>query len=227
MSKDTQENPWPGFVDVLSSTLLVFVFLVIVQLLVIAGVSMKVSQTAIEEIKQQLLNKTQTDAEASPQINAEVSPQTNAEANPQTNAETSPQTLVEKDVKSARKTKIEQAVAYDTENPVSLNSAKETLSIDYKGLGTLLEDEDSKQIDQWINDRIKILKNSRIQLNAYLGSPGVPTSTSYYVSYNRMMDLRKRMVALGIPGKNITVRIHNSSEEKHNKVELWILDSTP
>ena len=64
-------------------------------------------------------------------------------------------------------------------------------------------------------------------MNAYLGSPTLSTSTSYYVSYNRMMDIRKRMVVQGVPGDNIKVRIHESDQENHNKVELWVLESSP
>ena len=200
MSNDSQENPWPGFVDVLSSTLLVFVFLVIIQLLVIAGVSMKVSQTVTAEMKQQLMAEAQAKVEASLQVLSD---------------------------KGEGSSLIEQVVHYSNENPVSTSDAKESLAIVYSGLGTLLEDEDTTQVDQWIREKMNLLINSRVQLNAYLGSEELSTSTSYYVSYSRMMDLRKRLVDLGVPGKNIIVRIHESDEEKHNKVELWILEPTP
>ena len=50
MSEENEDKPWPGFVDIVSSALLVFVFLVLIQLMVIAGVSMKVGQNAVQEI---------------------------------------------------------------------------------------------------------------------------------------------------------------------------------
>ena len=201
MSKDTQENPWPGFVDVLSSTLLVFVFLVVIQLLVIAGVSMKISQTVTEKMLQELLKE--------------------AEAKALTITETEIAKIKEK------ASNIEQNVVKEKVNPTSLVTTKDKLAIVYKGLSTLLENEDSERIDLWINDRIDLLRTSEILLNAYLGSPTLSTSTSYYVSYNRMMDIRKRLVLLGVPGDNIKVRIHDSDQENHNKVELWVLESAP
>ncbi|MET4694555.1 hypothetical protein [Endozoicomonas lisbonensis] len=201
MSKDAQENPWPGFVDVLSSTLLVFVFLVIIQLLVIAGVSMKVSQTVTEKMLQELLRE--------------------AEEKALTITETEIAQIKEKS------SQVEQTVVKEKENPVSLVATKDKLAIVYKGLSTLLENDDSEQVDQWIKDRIDLLRTSDILLNAYLGSATLSTSTSYYVSYNRMMDIRKRLVLQGVPGDQIKVRIHDSDRENHNKVELWVLESTP
>ena len=201
MSKDTQENPWPGFVDVLSSTLLVFVFLVVIQLLVIAGVSMKISQTVTEKMMEELLKE----------------------------AETKALTITETEIAKIKEksSNVEQSVVKEKENPTSLVTTKDKLAIVYKGLHTLLENEDSEQVDLWINDRVDLLRTSEILLNAYLGSSTLSTSTSYYVSYNRMMDIRKRLVLQGVPGDNIKVRIHNSDQENHNKVELWVLESTP
>ena len=216
MSKDTQENPWPGFVDVLSSTLLVFVFLVIVQLLVIAGVSMKISQTVTEKMLQQLMEE--AELTTLPASQEEI-----------TQKEIAQIEVARVEIAETNKapTNIKQTVVKEKTNPVSLVATKEKLLISYKGLSTLLESEDSERIDQWISDRIELLRASKILLNAYLGTQSLSTSTSYYVSYNRMMDIRKRMVAHGVPGNNIKVRIHESDQENHNKVELWILESSP
>ncbi|MFK0571779.1 hypothetical protein [Endozoicomonas sp.] len=66
MFNDDQENPWPGFVDVMSSTLLVFVFLVIIQLIVMAGISLKIDQKVTGKLET-IANQPATASETSNQ----------------------------------------------------------------------------------------------------------------------------------------------------------------
>ncbi len=191
-NQENQENPWPGFVDIMSSALLVFVFLVLVQLLVIAGVSMKISESAAQRIIEETINK-------SPQATQSVE-------------------------------KSENTNEAETRNPLEIvreDAARvlpelDALRIVYSQLETILSEKNLQVIDQWINQNKANMENRKVQLTSFLSIKDLSLSTSAFVSYNRLMDIRSRLIKHGIPAKNITVRIDNTSTERNNHVLIQV-----
>ena len=165
MSDENQENPWPGFVDIMSSALLVFVFLVLVQLLVIAGISLKVSQQAAEQASQ----KTTLDSKSV--------------AKPRENTQST------------------ELVLTDT-----------SIKIIYTQLETLLSEKNKLQFNEWVKEHKSEVLSKPILITSFLSMQDLSLTTSSFVSYNRLMDLRDRLIKNGLPAKNITVRINNSKE---------------
>ena len=203
MSNEPQDNPWPGFVDVLSATLLVFVFLVIVQLLVIAGVSMKVSKVVSEKYLEQKLEKVEF-------LSSEVS------ASPQ------PDQISPDKINQAGEIKPE---SHKPQAPApSLVVSKAELKILYNNLDTLMDADNNTRIGDWINDNANELKQQKVQINASIGLENLSMSTSYFVSFNRAMDIRNKLVEEGVPTNNITVRIHKTENNDQNEVVIGIMD---
>jgi hypothetical protein len=67
MAKHKQEDPWAGFVDVLSSILMVVIFLVVILGVAIFGISQQITKIAVENaVKAERDKQTQAPAEASP-----------------------------------------------------------------------------------------------------------------------------------------------------------------
>ena len=190
MSEDNQDNPWPGFVDIMSSALLVFVFLVLIQLMVIAGVSMKVGQNATRNLTpEQRASQLESPAGVGEQLS-------------------------------------EQADAEFTEDKPSrarVVPGKNSVTIIYDELETLLSKENTAVLDQWVNEqKAQILEQQQvIRLTCFLNRQGLSTTTSAYVAYNRLMYLRSQLIRHGLPAENITVRISQTSTES-NHVDIHI-----
>ena len=192
MSEENEDNPWPGFVDIVSSALLVFVFLVLIQLMVIAGVSMKVGQNAVQEIA---ANNPQP--EDTPNI--EESVQSQQEIPEKANAQRPP----------------------DYESKARIITAENSLVIVYDKFETLLSEENSALLDAWINDNKEQLQQGQISLNSFLNQQTLSVTTSSYISYTRMMELRGQFIKNGLLPKNISIRIKKTSVES-NHVEIHI-----
>ena len=192
MSEENEDNPWPGFVDIVSSALLVFVFLVLIQLMVIAGVSMKVGQNAVQEIA---ANNPQP--EDTPNI--EESVQSQQEIPEEANAQRPP----------------------DYESKARIITAENSLVIVYDKFETLLSEENSALLDAWINDNKEQLQQGQISLNSFLNQQTLSVTTSSYISYTRMMELRGQFIKNGLLPKNISIRIKKTSVES-NHVEIHI-----
>ena len=192
MSEENEDNPWPGFVDIVSSALLVFVFLVLIQLMVIAGVSMKVGQNAVQEIA---ANNPQP--EDTPSI--EKSLQSQQEIPEEANAQRPP----------------------DYESKARIITAENSLVIVYDKFETLLSEENSALLDAWINDNKEQLQQGQISLNSFLNQQTLSVTTSSYISYTRMMELRGQFIKNGLLPKNISIRIKKTSVES-NHVEIHI-----
>ncbi len=192
MSEENEDNPWPGFVDIVSSALLVFVFLVLIQLMVIAGVSMKVGQNAVQEIA---ANNPQP--EDTPNI--EESVQSQQEIPEEANAQRPP----------------------DYESKARIITAENSLVVVYDKFETLLSEENSALLDAWINDNKEQLQQGQISLNSFLNQQTLSVTTSSYISYTRMMELRGQFIKNGLLPKNISIRIKKTSVES-NHVEIHI-----
>ena len=192
MSEENEDNPWPGFVDIVSSALLVFVFLVLIQLMVIAGVSMKVGQNAVQEIA---ANNPQP--EDTPNI--EESVQSQQEIPEEANAQRPP----------------------DYESKARIITAENSLVIVYDKFETLLSEENSALLDAWINDNKEQLQQGQISLNSFLNQQTLSVTTSSYISYTRMMELRGQFIKNGLLPKSISIRIKKTSLES-NHVEIHI-----
>ena len=192
MSEENEDNPWPGFVDIVSSALLVFVFLVLIQLMVIAGVSMKVGQNAVQEIA---ANNPQP--EDTPNI--ERSLQSQQEIPEEANAQRPP----------------------DYESKARIITAENSLVVVYDKFETLLSEENSALLDAWINDNKEQLQQGQISLNSFLNQQTLSVTTSSYISYTRMMELRGQFIKNGLLPKNISIRIKKTSLES-NHVEIHI-----
>ncbi|WP_157673455.1 hypothetical protein [Endozoicomonas ascidiicola] len=150
----------------MSSALLVFVFLVLVQLLVIAGISLKVSQQAVEQASKS--NTTQSTD------------------------------VVSKRRENAQSTEL---VLTDT-----------SIKIIYTQLETLLSEQNKGQFNQWVKKHKGEILTNPIVITSFLSMKDLSLTTSSFVSYNRLMDLRDRLIKNGLPAKNITVRISNNQE---------------
>lgn len=188
MHQDDQENPWPGFVDMMSSTLLVFVFLVIIQLLVIAGVSMKIGKNISEKRFEKILEKRISEVTASTVEKASAPP---------------PKPL-----------------------PVPV-SGETLLTIIYPNLDTLPSAEENQRIDDWVALHKQQLHAQKIHISGFIGLKDLSMSTSSFVSFNRVMDIRSRLIKQGVPIDNITVRINdqvpeNTPPESRNAVIVEI-----
>ena len=189
MSEDNQDNPWPGFVDIMSSALLVFVFLVLIQLMVIAGVSMKVGQNTIRPV-----NPEASLSERPPDIAAPSAQTDHAGA----------QSIVDKPSRAR------------------VVPGQNSITIFYDELETLLSQENTAVLDQWVNEqKTQIREQQIIRLTSFLKWQELSATTSAYVAYNRLMDLRNQLVKHGLSAENITVRISNTSTES-NHVDIQI-----
>lgn len=191
MSEDNQDNPWPGFVDIMSSALLVFVFLVLIQLMVIAGVSMKIGQNAIRHIN--------------PEPEASLS-----ESPPQAR-----EPLAQTDHTGAQSIE-------DTPSRARVVPDQNSITIFYDELETLLSQENTAVLDQWVSEqKAQMIEPRSIRLTSFLNRQELSATTSAFVAYNRMMDLRNQLIKHGLSAENITVRISNTSTES-NHVDIQI-----
>lgn len=174
MQQDDQENPWPGFVDIMSSTLLVFVFLVIIQLLLIAGVSMKIGETVSKKQFEQLLEENMSEAAAS---------------------------------------SIEQQPSLRPKQRSALASDADRLTILYSNLDTLLNAKENLRTDGWIVQHKQQMLAGKVHISGFIGLKDLSISTSSFVSFNRVMDIRSRIIEQGVPADNITVRISDTAPD--------------
>ena len=198
MAKEPESNPWPGFVDALSTTLLAFVFLVVVLVLVVTGLSVQVGQDiAAAMVEQQVKAAGVSDA-------ANVG---------------NPVSLKSDSAKEI----VSEAESYEVAiKTVSVSTGTEKIRDKYQDLSALMNAEASEELTKWIQENLEMIQSRQVLIVGLLHSGDVATTTSYYVSFNRVMAIRKAFVDLGVPSENLKVRVDNSGKDNKNEVVIQL-----
>ncbi|WP_263080626.1 hypothetical protein [Endozoicomonas sp. Mp262] len=200
MAKEPESNPWPGFVDALSTTLLVFVFLVVVLVLVVTGLSVQVGQDIAAALVEQQVKAAGKSDEAN--VGNAISLKSDS-----------------------AKEIVSEAKADEVQiKTVNLSTGEERIRVKYQDLSALMNPEANDELNQWIQENLEKIKSRKVIIVGLLHSSDVATTTSYYVSFNRVMAIRKVFTDLGVPKQNLKVRVDDSGKENKNEVLIQLAE---
>ena len=100
----------------------------------------------------------------------------------------------------------------------------QVMKVRFEDLSSLMSADAGEELKTWIEEHLEEVKNRKVYIIGLLHSREVATSTSYYVSFNRVMATRKIFMDFGIPSEQIKVRVDNSGSENRNEVVIQLGD---
>ncbi|WP_422136312.1 MULTISPECIES: hypothetical protein [unclassified Endozoicomonas] len=200
MAKKVESNPWPGFVDALSTTLLVFVFLVVVLVMVVSALSVQVgfdiAQSSIEA----------EHAAAGSTEGQEAGQQASVEAD------------IEKEI-------VSEALSVNLESQVSTEIKSKLIRIKYEDFNSRLSEAANKELQDWVQANMDDFQGKTIHVISLLNSRSLAKTVSYEIAFNRISQVRKILLDAGMSAEFIKIRLDESGTEQRNQVVIRVLES--
>jgi uncharacterized membrane protein len=238
--QEEAENHWPGFVDALSTIVMVVTFLLIILGIVIFALSLQINDRVGEE---------QASANSTVKIDIETESQNERTAQDtgsglegkvgkfkQNLGKTSvADKEVESDAKLAvrsqevRKTK-EITVASDETDPdkkqegsVTVTAVNEFLTLTFDSKLIKIDDKADQEILAFMTKNPDVAKKAKLEIWSFADSKIGSITEARRVAYYRAMNTRNSLLKAKIDKKNITVRVRETDEENlRHKVKVII-----
>lgn len=235
--KHKQEDPWAGFVDVLSSILMVVVFLIVVLGMAIFALSQQIVQNAVKSEQQAQAKASATIAEAMEQMKSEaVAKQAETSASktqqkeeakegvagtvqmPNVPRPGTPEQIIGNTALSvpsaltqtSKEVEIAPEEARKPDAHVIVNRAQAFLTLKF-GRGVF-------RIDQAAGGEIKsfleadqVMTAGNLEIRAFAQSTVGSISEARRIAYYRAMETRAELIKSGVPSNRLSIRIRESS----------------
>ncbi len=225
---EEEENYWPGFVDALSTIVMVVTLLMIILVIVIFSMSQMVSMTEGGSDSDGKATSTQTQAQSQNELNVGMKSTQQSEEitqEDQVEAENSLQIqsrkiIDEKSIVVATQEKAEKDV---NENNVKVESAQQILNILFTGTGIELNEEAAKEITNYLEQNRDVLEQETLTAWSFYDPNSVALSQARRKAYFRLLAVRNILIENGFTGENLTVNVRPApTKEEVNKVLVFV-----
>lgn len=228
--QEEAENHWPGFVDALSTIVMVVTFLLIILGVVIFVLSMQISQTL-------------EDAKAKGQKSGQEVSQTTivgAEGKKGTFKEqVGTATRAYKEVKSetqlavrsqqVKESKVIEVAGDETEpkkaeaHQVVVKTAQDILTLVFPPKLLKLGKKSQADISEFMKNNPDVPEGSKLEIWSFARSDVGSISEARRIAYYRAMDTRNGLLSVGIKPENISVRVRETDDsEMEHKVKVFV-----
>ncbi len=243
---EEEENYWPGFVDALSTIVMVVVLLMIILVIVIFSMAQMVSKSGtdadglgrpvstIEET--QTGEKTKSEQEAQSEALAQSqSEQTVGTPITQKSDIVEQEEIVEAENTlqiQSRKILDEKSIIVATEeeldkpsneNDIKVESAQQVLNILFTGLGVELNKEAKQEISQYLEENRAALEVETLTAWSFYNPSSVAVSQAKRKAYFRLLAVRNILIENGFTGENLTVNVRPApTKEEADRVLVFV-----
>ncbi len=216
---EEEENYWPGFVDALSTIVMVVTLLMIILVIVIFSISQLITQSS--EDSKKTGNPSAVTQQAQPQPQSE---QTIGTPETQKSDIVKQEEIVEAQnslqIQSRKiideKTIIvasEEKAQEDEENQIKIESAQQILTVHFMGTGVELSEEAKEEISQYLEENRKELEYKTLTAWSFYDPNSIALSQAKRKAYFRLLAVRNILIEKGFTGENLTVNVRPAKNE--------------
>ncbi len=224
--QEEEENYWPGFVDALSTIVMVVTLLMIILVIVIFVITQMIEKTVIvAEIVDAPppiltpVESVQTIGVVAPNESEEVKQTLEVETNNTLKIQ-SRAVVDEKKVVVATE---ERAELDPEENIIVVTSAQSILTVLFEGRGVELNEEANLEVSEFLIEHISILEGQKVTIWSFYNPNSPALSQAKRKAYFRLLSVRNVLVMNEILGDNITVNVRPAqNEEDYNSVRVFV-----
>jgi hypothetical protein len=209
-----EENHWPGYVDALTTMTMMLIFVMTILAIAIFGMSQNVSRSMVEKIAKVINIDTLTDQESTDDLASRVVARLETQQREnQTAAAPPPPEKAAIQAESIRPMAPDHVFA-SADRSVS-KPAVPALVFQQSAFITIAFEKRATGIDAETNDRIKVAMEAggwlsqSIELKAFVDRSG-SISDARRVAFYRLLNLRGRLIAMGIAADRIKARIEDA-----------------
>lgn len=246
MAKHHQEDPWAGFVDVLSNILMVVIFLVVILGISIFAISQQITKAAVERaVKAERDTQTKPDTPAPPAPPVPPPPTPVAQAAPQP-AEAKAEGAAgiygaaqglrvrEADDLAGNTNLSVRSRASDSKSieiaseeiaasaaPIEVRTSQAFLTLKFARGGFKIDAAASKEIQAFLRDKGD-LKAANVEIRAFAQSTVGSVSEARRIAYYRAMQTRSELIKTGMPAAKVELKMRESaSPEELDVVRIF------
>ena len=231
------ENHWPGFVDVLSTIVMVVTFLLIILGIVIFVISKNIS-TELAKAAQEVETAQKALAEAQTEAHEKKAEESNASSSKSAavfRAQMSQELTQNDEIDSedkltvrTRETKNTKQIVISTteketdKRKLKVTSSKAALSLLFKG-GVKISKEATGEIQTYLKSNAEFEKTGKYEIRAFFNTSTGSISEAKRLAYYRALATRNQLLTLGVKAAKIAIKVAASGRgEDAGKVNIYL-----
>jgi len=224
---EESENHWPGYVDALTTMVMILIFVMMILSVAFFSASANTSRALVERIASTIgVNVSQPNVSGEEMADKLVDLLQNErkKGNTGTSASEAPPPAFNTQAAETIVRSQATAVADTSAGKVRIDSAETNLTVMFQPRATNVDADSLNEIETFIAATFGLPRPVYYQLTAYANMSAGGLSDSRRVAYYRAMFARQKLIAKGVDPKLISVRIEDSPREATNdKLNLRVL----
>ena len=218
-SGEEEENYWPGYVDALTTMVMVLVFVMMLLAVVVFSLSQNVSKVLIEQIVKVVDPTAKFDPNATAeQMTAKLIEKikTGAPPPPNTNRPTDAPPGPPVDAKAVPETKMTAAEIEDAPETTEIKamSAPAMLTLVFPKRTTKLDEKTAADVDTFAKGSDNVAGAGSIDIQSVASPQSGSVSEARRLAYYRGMLVRSQLVKAGVPAEKIHLKIEIGTDPK-------------
>lgn len=224
---EESENHWPGYVDALTTMVMILIFVMMILSVAFFSASANTSRALVERIAQTMgvtVSQPNVSGEELADKLVDLLQNERKKGNSGTSASEAPPPAFNTQAAETIVHSQATAVADTSAGKVRIDSAQTNLSIQFQPRATHVDAESLQEIETFISATLGLPRPVHYQLTAFANMSSGGLSDSRRIAYYRAMFARQKLIGKGVDPKLIQVRIEDSPREASNdKVNLRVL----
>ncbi len=221
-----EENYWPGFVDALSTIVMVVTLLMIILVIVIFVITQMIDKSTIEADVAKAPVPIVTPVENEKNVGVIV-PNKSEEVKQTLEVETDNtlkiQSRIVIDEKKITVASEEKAELDPKEKKITVSSAQSVLSVLFEGKGVELNEEASLEIADFLTQNAAKLEGQKVTIWSFYDPNSSALSQAKRRAYFRLLSVRNILVTNGLLGNNLTVNVRPAqNKDDNNQVRVFV-----
>lgn len=217
---EEEENYWPGFVDALSTIVMVVTLLMIILVIVIFVITQMIDKSTIQADVAKAPVPIVTPLENEQNVGVVVpnkSEEVKQTLELETNNTLKIQSRIVIDEKKITVASEEKAELDPKEKKITVNSAQSILSVLFEGNGVELNEEASLKITDFLTQNAAELEGQKITIWSFYDPNSSALSQAKRKAYFRLLSVRNILITNGLLGNNLTVNVRPAQNKEDNK----------
>lgn len=232
MAKHHQEDPWAGFVDVLSNILMVVIFLVVILGISIFAISQQITKAAVDRaVKAERQTNEAPPPAPPPPEGAKPESERGAAGTYQAaqglrarqadeiagNTNLSVRSVASE----SRSIEIASEEAAPPSGPVEVKSSQAFLTLKFARGGFKIDEAASREIQAFLREKGE-LTAGKVEIRAFAQSTVGSVSEARRIAYYRAMQTRSELIRTGMPATRVELKLRDSgSQEELDVVRIF------
>lgn len=228
--QEEAENHWPGFVDALSTIVMVVTFLLIILGIVIFALSLQMAKS-MEEAKfkgqksgQEVSNTTIAGVEGkSGRFKQSKGKEVLADKAVESETKLAIRSQIVKKSKEITVAADETALDNPKATGIKITAAKEVLTLIFSEKTVKIDDKSNTEITDFVAKNPDIPKGAKLEIWSFAQSNVGSISEARRLAYYRAMSVRNSLLTTGMEGKQISVRVRETDDDAMaHKIKVFV-----